>query len=311
MKLPPSVPEYFKDEEKIVKWLSQLTNKSPILVSSRLWKERDNPGINVSDAMRQYGLKPHRWTDKLTEFYSQTDAFLYELIVWNLNKRKRRMRRCIGKYLYKNLGQHLNILTVGDGLGVDSIYLTRAGHHVTYFETSAYAQAFAKMLFADCAKDINVLDDPNQIPKNSYDVVICLDVLEHVPDPPEFVKTITSYLKLNGHLFVHAPFYQIHPNTQTHLKSNRKYSGSLRLYENHGLKLVDGELFWNPIILKKISGWKTDYSSFKPKLLALRLAGLYLALGRFTILPFFWIKSFNSLTLAWASSSVKSSAIAR
>ncbi len=299
MKLPPSVPEYFKDEEKIIKWLSQLTNESPKLVHSRLRKEWDSPGINVSGAMHQYGLEPHIWTDKMTEFYSQTDAFLYELIVWNLNKRKRRMRRRIGKYLYKNLGQHLNILTVGDGLGVDSIYLTRAGHHVTYFETSAYAQAFAKMLFADCAKDINVLDDPNQIPKNSYDVVICLDVLEHVPDPPELVKTITSYLKLNGRLIVHAPFYQIHPNTQTHLKSNRKYSGSLRLYEKHGLKLVDGELSWSPITLKKISGRKTDYSSFKPKLLALRLAGLYLALGRFTILPFLWVNSYQRKGRRW------------
>jgi SAM-dependent methyltransferase len=299
MKLPPSVPAYFKDEEKIVKWLSQLTNKSPKLVLSQLLKEYDNPGINVSRAMHQYGLEPHKWTDKLTEFYSQTDAFLYELIVWNLNKCKRRMRRRIGKYLYKNIGQNLNILTVGDGLGVDSIYLARAGHHVTYFETSAYAQAFAKMFFADYAKDINVLDNPDQIPKNSYDVVICLDVLEHVPDPSGFVEIITSYLKLNGHLFVHAPFYQIHPSTPTHLKSNRKYSGSLRLYEKHGLKLVDGEPSWNPITLKKISGRKIDYSSFKPKLLVLRLAGLYLALGRLTILPFLWINFYQRRGRRW------------
>ena len=83
------------------------------------------------------------------------------------------------------------------------------------------------------------------------------------------------------------------------LKSNRKYSGSLRLYEKHGLKLVDGELFWNPITLKKISCRKTDYSSFKPKLLALRLVGLYLALGRFTILPFLWINSYQRKGRRW------------
>jgi SAM-dependent methyltransferase len=303
MKLPPSVPEYFNDEETVVKWLSQLTNKSTTSVHSRLQKERDNPGINVSDAMRQYGLEPHRWTDKLTEFYSQTDAFLYELIVWNLNKCKRRMRRRIGKYLYKNLGQHLNILTIGDGLGVDSIYLTRAGHQVTYYETSAYAQAFAKKLFADCAKDINILDDLNQIPKNSYDAVICLDVLEHVPDPSEFVKAFTGYLKHNGHLIVHAPFYQIHPSTPTHLKSNRKYSGSLGFYEKHGLKLVDGERSWDPIAFKKISSRKTDYSFLKPKLLALRLAGLYLALGRFTVLPFIWVNSYQRKGRRWFNES--------
>ncbi|MHC4533612.1 MAG: class I SAM-dependent methyltransferase [Planctomycetota bacterium] len=303
MKLPPSVPAYFTEEEKIVKWLSQLTNKSPISVRSRLQKERDNPGINVSEAMHQYGIEPHIWTDKLMEFYSQTDAFLYELIVWNFNKCKRRMRRRIGKYIDKNLGQQLDILTIGDGLGVDSIYLTRAGHHVTYYETSAYALTFAKMLFADYAKDIKVLEEPNQIAKNSYDIVICLDVLEHVSDPSEFVKNITSYLKLDGHLIVHAPFYQIHPSTPTHLKSNRKYSGSLGLYTKHGLKLVDGERSWDPITLKKISGRKVDYSSLKPKLLALRLAGLYLALGRFTILPFLWINSYQRRGRRWFNDS--------
>jgi len=299
MKLPPSVPEYFNDEDKIVNWLSKLTNQSPISVRSRLQQERDNPGSNVSGALCQYGLEPYTWTEKLTEFYSKTDAFLYELVVWNLNKRKRRIRRRIGKYLYKNLGQRLDILTIGDGLGVDSLYLARAGHHVTYIETSAYAQAFAKMLFADCAVDINVLDDPNQISLNSYDVVICLDVLEHVPDPPEFVKTITGYLKPNGHFIVHAPFYQIRPNTPTHLKSNRKYSGSLRLYEKHGLRLVGGELSWDPITLKKNSSRKNDYSPFKPKLLAIRLTGLYLALGRFTILPFLWVNSYQRKKQRW------------
>ena len=301
MRLPSSAPEYFKDEEKIVNWLSQLTNQSPISVRSRLRREHDNPGINVSEALHQYGLEPHRWTDELTEFYSQTDAFLYELVVWNLNRLKRRMRRRIGKYLYQNLAQHLDILTVGDGLGVDSVYLTRAGHHVTYFETSAYAQAFAKKLFTDCAVDVKVLDTPDQIPQNSYDVVICLDVLEHVPEPSEFVKTITSYLKPDGHLIVHAPFYQIRPNTPTHLKSNRKYSGSLRLYEKHGLMLVDGELTWDPITLRKKTSRKTDYSPFKLKLLAVRLTGLYLALGRFTILPFLWVNSYQRKGQRWFS----------
>jgi len=293
------VPAYFTEEEKIVKWLSQLTNKSPISVRSRLQKERDNPGINVSEALQHYGIEPYIWTDELKNFYSQTDAFLYELIVWNLNKRKRRIRRRIGKYLYRSLGQNLNILTVGDGLGVDSIYLTRAGHRVTYIETSVYAQAFAKKIFAYYNKDINILDNPSRIPNKSFDVVICLDVLEHVPDPQEFVKTITGYLKPDGHFIVHAPFYHIHPCTPTHLKSNRKYSGSLKLYEKHGLKLVDGELTWNPISLKKISGRKNGYYSFKPKLLALKLGGLYFALGRFTTLPFLWINSYQRKGQRW------------
>lgn len=301
MKLPPSAPEYIGDEEKIVNWLSQLTNQPAESVRLHLQRERDNTGINVASAMREHGLQPYKWSDALADFYSQTDAFLYELIVWNFNKRKRRIRRRTGKYLYKNIGQNLDILTIGDGLGVDSVYFTRAGHNVTYFETSTYAQAFAKKLFADSAVDITVLDDLNQIPQNAFDVIICLDVLEHVPDPPQFVKTITSYLKQDGHLVVHAPFYQIHPNTPTHLKSNRKYSGSLKLYEKHGLKLVGGELSWNPVFLKKNSSRKFDHFWLKPRLLAIRLTGLILATGRFTILPFLWVNSYHRKGRRWFS----------
>jgi SAM-dependent methyltransferase len=299
MKLPPSVPAYYQDEDKIVDWLSQLTNQSPKFVLSRLLDEHDNPGISVSEAMRRYKIEPYKWTDKLAEFYSQTDAFLYELILWNLNKRKRRMRRRIGKYLYRNIGQNLEILMVGDGLGVDSVYLAEAGHRITYFETSALTLAFAKKLFDEYAKDVKVLDDPNLIPNNSYDVVICLDVLEHVPDPPEFVKNITGYLKPNGHLIVHAPFYQIQPGTPTHLKSNRKYSGSLSLYENQGLKLVGGALTWDPITLRKKSDSKNDYHTFKLRPLAIRLTGFYLKLGRFTVLPFRWVSSYQLKGRRW------------
>jgi hypothetical protein len=128
-------------------------------------------------------------------------------------------------------------------------------------------------------------------------------VLEHVPDPTELVEAFTGYLKPDGHLIVHAPFYQIHPSTPTHLKSNRKYSGSLRFYEKHGLKLVDGERSWDPIILKKTSVRKVDCSYFKPKLLALRLAGLYFALGRFTILPFFLINTYQRKGRRWFNES--------
>ena len=38
--------------------------------------------------------------------------------------------------------------------------------------------------------------------KKNYDVVTCLEVLEHVPDPAMLVSTCLKLLKPNGHLFL-------------------------------------------------------------------------------------------------------------
>lgn len=299
MKLPASRPVYYKDQDKVVAWVSELTQQSPASVEARLRREWEQIGVNVATDLRKYNVEPYKWSNELAEFYSKTDAFLYELIIWNLNRRKQRMRKRVGTYLYENIGQQLDILSIGDGLGVDSVYLARAGHRITYFELPGYTRSFAQKLFEDSKTEIKIIDDPEKIPAEYFDVVLCLDVLEHIQEPPAFVKTIAGYLKSGGHLVVHAPFYQIRFNNPTHLKKNRKYSGSLKLYEKNGFKLVGGEPAWNPIFLKKVKGERTDLFWSKPELLVIRLTGLYLMLGRFTVLPFLWLNSYVAKGRRW------------
>ena len=225
------------------------------------------------------------WSDALGRFYERTDAFLYELVIWNLNRIKGWMRRAVAKHLEKEGGRDLDVLNLGDGLGFDSVYLTQAGHRITYFELPSYAEAFARRLFTDCAPEVLVVTDQAHLTAGRYDAVVCLDVLEHVHDPPAFVKVIAGYLRPGGRLIVNAPFMVIHPTTATHLRANRKYSGCLRLYERHGFKLIDGEIGWNPIVLRKVGRSEHHAPSVHPKLVALRLAGCVLALGRAPILP--------------------------
>jgi hypothetical protein len=91
----------------------------------------------------------------------------------------------------------------------------------------------------------------------------------------------------------------VHPSNPTHLKANRRYSGSLSLYEEHGFRLVDGEAGWNPIALQKLGGGLPSRWRFSPKLLGLRLAGLYLAIGRFSTRPFSWVDSYRRKRNEW------------
>ncbi len=318
MKPAPSVPEPLRDEAITVGWLAEVTGQAEEVVRRRLRREFERPGISVAEAVANTGLTPYMWHEDLARFYETTDAFLFELVIWNRNRVKRRMRRWTARHLAKytllappqtsepaggkpNAGsQSLDVLCIGDGLGFDSVFLAQHGHRVTYFEVPGYANEFARRVFAYCHTHVRVLTAAGQIPTGQFDAVVCLDVLEHVPDPPALVGKMVDYLRPGGSLIVHAPFYMIHPSTPTHLKSARRYSGSLALFERAGLRLVDGTAFWNPIALRKPGGGTRPPARARlTKRLALRLIGVVLALGRVSALPFFWVATYRNRRGSW------------
>jgi len=173
--------------------------------------------------------------------------------------------------------------------------LTQNGQKVTYFELEGFSHRFATRLFSLADADIKVASRLQEIPAESFDSVVCLDVLEHIRDVPVFLEQLTTYLRPGGILIVHAPFYMIYPSNPTHLKANRKYCGKLDLYSRYGLNLINGRFFWNPLIFEKVSD---DTNHRKPQrsafgMFLLKLGGWYLSIGRFSTLPFLWIVFFR------------------
>ena len=241
------------NEEEVVRWISDITGKEERTIRDNLRKEFEQPGTNVVEAFNKASLEPYTWSEKLAKFYRKTDAFIYELVLWNRNSIKRRMRSFIAKYIAQYEGTGKNVLCVGDGLGFDSFYFAQKGQNVTYYEVEGFSHRFASRLFSPAGSAIKVASEPQQIKKDYFDVVVCLDVLEHVKDVEDFVKQLVSFIRPGGILIVHAPFYMIHPSNPTHLKANRKYSGNLELYLQSGLRLINGRFFWNPLFFEKIS----------------------------------------------------------
>ena len=283
-----SRPDVLRNEARIVGWIAELTDRSPESIRARLRAELKNSGTAVATALEEAGIAPYTWSDDMVRFYEQTDAFLYELVMWNLNKLKGKMRRSVAKYVAKGHDGPLDVLCIGDGLGIDSVHLARAGHRVTYHEVAGLCESFARKVFLESGVDVTVAVDEARIDAGAYDAVVCLDVLEHVPDPPAFVARLASYLRPGGRLVIHESFLWIHPSNPTHLKASRRYSGDLSLYTKQNLELIDGDLAWNPIVLRKTGSGSPTVSKFKPKLLAVRMVGWYMALGRITVLPFIW-----------------------
>ncbi len=250
----------------------------------RLRDELADPGGSIARDVQARRLTPYVWSDELIHFYGDTDGFLYELALWNRNKIKRRMRKWLRRFLDRSFRRKLDVLGYGDGLGFDCLDLHREGHRASYFELPGLTQRFAQRLFEKSGADISVLTDPGALLKDSYDVVSCLDVLEHVPDPEGMVRSIVELLRPDGLLVVHAPFYMIHPYYATHLRSNRRFAGDMKLYTRAGLELINGQPGWNPLVFRRVGSDAAERAGVAT-LTAIRATGAVLSLGRCGLLP--------------------------
>lgn len=237
----------------IAEWLSDITGEPLTDVCQKLVAESRLVGHNVRKAARRSGLTPHVWTEQLSQFYSETNAFLYETAVWNASHFKYCLRETVCQELLVRLPPKATVLCYGDGLGFDSAAVARLGFRVTCYEVSGPCLEFARRVFDLNGLNCQIATDESQFQAATFDAIICLDVLEHVPDPAAVVRQFSSWLKNEGLLIVHAPFYHVDSTRPTHLGCNRHYSGSIRgLYRPAGFRLVDcrGVLF-NPLLLQK------------------------------------------------------------
>ena len=164
------------------------------------------------------------------------------------------MRAWLAGFLARRHSGPVDVLVYGDGPGYDSLYLAHAGHRVSYYDVSEPGAAVARAVFAHSPTPIEMLSNLEGEPAR-WDTVLCLDVLEHVPDPGAIVRALALVLRDGGNLIVHAPFFCVSRDYPTHLESNRRLSGDLdRLFTPADLWPVDGRLFWDPIVFEKRRG---------------------------------------------------------
>ena len=272
-----------RDESQMAALIAEVNGEPLETVVQKLGFERRHPGRTVADAFKRHGASRYQDSPELSAFYESTDAFLYELAVWNRNALKISTRNYVANHLGRQ-GKPLDVLCVGDGLGFDSLYLASGGHRVTYFELPGLGERFAHRLFEQGGAEIATLTDTKQIPRGAYDAVTCLDVLEHVSDPRGMVREIVSYLRPGGLLYVSAPFYMILPWYPTHLRRNRRFSGSVGLFTRAGLELVGGRFTWYPIVLRKAGGESTSIDRIACALA--RISGSGQKVGRWAAWPF-------------------------
>jgi 2-polyprenyl-6-hydroxyphenyl methylase/3-demethylubiquinone-9 3-methyltransferase len=100
------------------------------------------------------------------------------------------------------------VLDVGCGGGLLSEGMAQRGAHVTGIDMGEAPLSVARLHGLESGIKVDyrqttieaLADDPDQA--GSYDVVTCLEMLEHVPDPASVLKACAAMLKPGGVMFV-------------------------------------------------------------------------------------------------------------
>jgi len=98
------------------------------------------------------------------------------------------------------------VLDVGCGGGVFSEAMVLKGAKVTAIDLAEESLEVAKLHLLESQLEIDYhkisVEDYAKTHENSLDVIVCMEMLEHVPDPQSIVNACAKLLKPGGYLFI-------------------------------------------------------------------------------------------------------------
>ena len=215
--------------EELVREIAACSDLSEPEIRERLQRQMTGSG-NVQADVLTFGVTPHHYDGAMERLYREGDGFIFETLVfarsaqrrhWNVATlaRIRRYARRRGK-----AAEGLRILMFADGCGEDSLFFAEHGLSVDYFDVpGSRTFEFAARRFARhgvAGQRVRVITDLPRSPEGYYDVVVALEVLEHLPDPYAAVRRIASLLRPGGIALASDAFESVTPNFPTHLASN-------------------------------------------------------------------------------------------
>ena len=165
-------------------------------------KTQSTQSLNADPVeLQKFSALAHRWWDRNSEFKP-----LHEINPLRLN------------YIDKLVGlQGKRVLDVGCGGGILSESMSQKGAEVTGIDLGEKALKVAQLhqLESGAKVDYRLIsteDLAREMPE-SFDVVTCMEMLEHVPDPAAIVRDCAALVKPGGAVF----FSTINRNPKAYL----------------------------------------------------------------------------------------------
>ena len=172
-------------------------------------------------------------------YYRTAYEYLYDLCAYNAWE-----ETLIRYNSIVEISRGKKVLDFGGGIGTLSLLLYSLGIDTTYYDLGGCNSDFAIKRFKKYNTNIKwCLDDYRKI-KETFDVIVFFDVLEHLEDPVRVVKDVSGLLSCDGGLiYIFAPFSAIESHPMHLIPNGKKYIDfsefDKELKDNNILKIGD------------------------------------------------------------------------
>lgn len=220
---------------EVVEEITKFTGLPKSEVEERVWLEAVQPGWNVADDVKNFGVVPHWYDDRMEKLYKEGDGFIFETMRFWAQPQRQKWVALAADRLRAYCGRHgmapslAKVLMLGDGAGNDSIYLCNQGFRIDYFDvpgSRTWEFALRRFRYYSLLEAaIRPATDYSACLGSEYDAVICFEVLEHLPQPVSAISDMSRMLKPHGVALVTESFGAVTPELPTHLSSNLGLAG--------------------------------------------------------------------------------------
>ncbi len=157
---------------------------------------------------QQWATKTRDTPESIASFYQEHDKDIWRQAY--LSDRKFNYKKKILKIWHliraEDLPPESPILDYGGGAGAVVHYLTQKGFtRVDIADIPSSTIEFVRKQMSGFLRNVIVLDAAGTLPARDYAVIICVDVLEHTPQPLVIVKNFLESLRLGGLLILNFP----------------------------------------------------------------------------------------------------------
>gem|GEM_PF-2282123 len=208
----PADPDLSRDQEEYVADVMAFSHTTHDEVRDRM-KKGSSP---LKDEWNQWQKQGEMTPERITAFYKQTTNYIYELAEWHLFVPGKRESDVA---LFDDLRSKKpkNVLDFGGGVGLLAIPLARSGLDVTLADLDSTTLGFAVFRAQQHGVKLKVWksDVEPAPPDTKYDVIMCMDVLEHLPKDilHDVVDKLVKLKHAKTEIIISAPFGRtsVHP----------------------------------------------------------------------------------------------------